>query len=150
MTSFVNVQNFPPLFLIFKILQCLASFTSNSLWLAWILVVKKFDVPEICVVGNPTTWKLDLPPNHGNFIIFFSFNYPAAGVKHGAEHWEILFTSPKDPGILQKLSFVLVFNLGTKSAANVWGKGRIMQGMDFYAANGSEGHSPVMTFCPSH
>ena len=32
---------------------------------------EEFDVPEICVVGNPTTWKLDLPPNHGKFTIFF-------------------------------------------------------------------------------
>ena len=32
---------------------------------------EQFDVPEICVVGNPTTWKLDLPPNHGKLIIFF-------------------------------------------------------------------------------
>ena len=23
------------------------------------------DVPEITVVGNPTTWKMDLPENHG-------------------------------------------------------------------------------------
>ena len=45
---------------------------------------------------------------------------------------------------------MLVFNFGTKSAANMWGKGRIMRGMDFYAANGGEGHPPVMTFCPGH
>ena len=30
------------------------------------------------------------------------------------------------------------------------GKVSFMQRMDFYAANGGEGHSPVMTFHPGH
>ena len=40
LTSFVNVQNFPPLLDFFKILQLLASFYSKLIWLVWILVEK--------------------------------------------------------------------------------------------------------------
>ena len=46
---------------------------------------EEYDVPEICVVGNPTTWKLDLPPNHGKST---NFNYLAAGITLDAGHWE--------------------------------------------------------------
>ena len=59
---------------------------------------EEYDVPEICVVGNPTTWKLDLPPNHGksaNFLQLSSCrNY--TGCRTLGKH----YCNLKDPGIL--------------------------------------------------
>ena len=58
---------------------------------------EEYDVPEICVVGNPT-WKLDLPPNHGKSAHFFQLSSCRShtGYKILEEH----YCSLKDPGIL--------------------------------------------------
>ena len=59
---------------------------------------EEFDVPEICVVGNPTTWKLDLPPNHGKFIIFFQLS--SCRCQTWSRTLGDIIYNPKDPGIL--------------------------------------------------
>ena len=59
---------------------------------------EEYDVPEICVVGNPTTWKLDLPPNHGKSVHFFQLS--SCRSHTGYKTLEENCCSLKDPGIL--------------------------------------------------
>ena len=47
---------------------------------------EEYDVPEICVVGNPTTWKLIFLQIMVS--LQFSYNYLAAGITLDAGHWE--------------------------------------------------------------
>ena len=50
---FLNVQN-------------LLNFSSNSVvFTSFAMEEEDFQPPEICVVGNETTWRMDLPDNHG-------------------------------------------------------------------------------------
>ena len=44
----------------------LLNFSSNSVvFISFAMEEEDFQPPEICVVGNETTWRMDLPENHG-------------------------------------------------------------------------------------
>ena len=44
----------------------LLNFFSNSVvFISFAMEEEELQPPEICVVGNETTWRMDLPENHG-------------------------------------------------------------------------------------
>ena len=44
----------------------LLTFFSNSVvFISFAMEEEELQPPEICVVGNETTWRMDLPENHG-------------------------------------------------------------------------------------
>ena len=44
----------------------LLNFFSNSVvFISFAIEGEDFQPPEICVVGNQTTWRMDMPENHG-------------------------------------------------------------------------------------
>ena len=47
------------------VLNLLNFFSNSVVFISLAMEEEELQPPEICVVGNETTWRMDLPENHG-------------------------------------------------------------------------------------